>query len=336
MANIAVIIPYFQRKPGILQRALASVLRQKLPEGVRVQIVVVDDESPLPARSETDALQFPSPFQLTLVTQPNGGVGSARNAGLANIAKNTTYVAFLDSDDIWDENHLNQAIAVLNTGYDFYFCDNKQIDSNVTYFSTKSFEHFLSSKNAHPIGEDFYALEKYSFFDLSLRGRVALIPTVVFRHSSAPSLKFETLLRTAGEDCLFIFQLLDLCDRICCSKQVLVTIADGINIHAGKFSWDDSGHLIQCMGQLLAFYEWRRQLTLSASNDHFMLERIKKVRKLFAFLTIRYALKHRKFWPAELIDMTLRDSRFWLWYPFNIFFVIVCYPLKFYNPLTKW
>ena len=51
---IGVVIPYFQREPGILRRALASVLRQRGVE--QVAVVVVDDASPVPASAEVASL----------------------------------------------------------------------------------------------------------------------------------------------------------------------------------------------------------------------------------------------------------------------------------------
>ena len=45
---ICVVIPYYQREPGILRRALASIAAQRdcpLP----IHVIVVDDASPAPA-----------------------------------------------------------------------------------------------------------------------------------------------------------------------------------------------------------------------------------------------------------------------------------------------
>ncbi len=47
--TIAVVIPYFQRKEGLLAQAIRSVIAQRDVDDVR--IVVVDDASPIPAES---------------------------------------------------------------------------------------------------------------------------------------------------------------------------------------------------------------------------------------------------------------------------------------------
>ena len=48
---ITVVIPYFQREPGILARALASIAAQQACP-LSVHVIVVDDASPVPADAE--------------------------------------------------------------------------------------------------------------------------------------------------------------------------------------------------------------------------------------------------------------------------------------------
>ena len=56
---MAVVIPYFQRAPGILARALASIATQQHgPHNLKV--LVVDDGSPAPAQAELAACQAAS------------------------------------------------------------------------------------------------------------------------------------------------------------------------------------------------------------------------------------------------------------------------------------
>ena len=173
MTTIAVIIPYLQRRQGILRRALTSLLQQKLPAGVaRVDIVVVDDGSPVPARGEIDGLDIAAPFHLRLTEQPNAGVAAARNTALGAAAPDTTYIAFLNHDDIWDPDHLATAVKALERGYGFYFCDGRRIDNSSSTFrnsaSAPPFSAFLSSADVHVIGDRLYELEKSAFFSQSL------------------------------------------------------------------------------------------------------------------------------------------------------------------------
>ena len=125
--KLAVIIPYFQQESGILLRALASVGRQRIPDGWVVEAIVVDDGSPCSADRETRNLRFDGSLRLRVITQENGGVAAARNRALDAAAKDTALIAFLDSDDIWPETHLERAIGALNSGYDFCFTDTRRI-----------------------------------------------------------------------------------------------------------------------------------------------------------------------------------------------------------------
>jgi succinoglycan biosynthesis protein ExoW len=116
-----VVIPYYQEEPGILRGAVMSAIAQERVSDL--EIIVVDDGSPAPARDELKDLDFPAHASLKLIEQPNRGPGAARNRGLDAVGPDTIYVAFLDSDDTWTPQHLSNAHSMLGAGYDFYFAD---------------------------------------------------------------------------------------------------------------------------------------------------------------------------------------------------------------------
>ena len=93
--NISVVIPTYNRYE-FLKRALESVYAQThTPE----EVIVVDDGS----TDNTSQIQKDFP-NIIYLYQENGGVSSARNVGIKNA--NFEWIAFLDSDDEWDENKL--------------------------------------------------------------------------------------------------------------------------------------------------------------------------------------------------------------------------------------
>ena len=99
-------------------------------------MIVVDDASPVPAADEMAALPAAAmPHPVQVIRQPNAGPGGARNAGLDALPADARYVAFLDSDDEWSEDHLARAVAALQAGYDFYFADHIQLGSDVGAFA---------------------------------------------------------------------------------------------------------------------------------------------------------------------------------------------------------
>ncbi len=93
--NISVIIPTYNRYE-FLKRALKSVYAQNFQAK---EVIVIDDGS----TDETPQIQkdFPS---IKYIYQKNSGVSSARNLGIKNATHQ--WIAFLDSDDIWDEKKL--------------------------------------------------------------------------------------------------------------------------------------------------------------------------------------------------------------------------------------
>lgn len=64
-----------------------------------------------------------------------------------------------------------------------------------------------------------------------------------------------------------------------------------------------------------------------------MAGRVRRYRRLFAFLTVRYFVKKREAWPRELVALTRSDPAFWLWYPAWALYIVAAYPLRFYDPI---
>jgi hypothetical protein len=115
---ISVIIPLFN-KDAYIDRALDSIAAQTHPD---VEIVVVDDGSTDDGPERVRRRRDPC---VRLISQANAGPGAARNRGLAEICGDL--VAFLDADDAWMPNYLENAartfegldgdVATMTCGY---------------------------------------------------------------------------------------------------------------------------------------------------------------------------------------------------------------------------
>lgn len=333
--KFAVIIPYYQRQPGLLRRAVSSILEQKLQNDVTVSIVIADDGSPLPAADDLAGLNLPSPFELNLIRKPNGGVSSARNAALAHVKDDTEFIAFLDSDDYWTADHLTSAMKAFSLGADFFFCDSRREDDQLSSFAQKDFSAFIEHNGQH-MGDTLFQLDQRFFYNQSLRGRVFLTPTVVYRRAIKPAHRFDETLRFAGEDCLYFFELIAASRRIFCTTCLHVLCGKGVNIHAGRFGWDNPANLGLHMAQIIAFTRWKAVLPLSSEQRAFIATRIHRIRALFAFLSIRSFFKLRQPWPQDLRSMVRSDHQFLFWFPLYAFYVSFAYPLKLYDPLGPW
>lgn len=97
---LSVIIPVFNGE-RYLSQAIESVLAQTFQS---FELIVIDDGST--DRSRETALSFP---QVEYVYQKNSGAGEARNRGIA--LSRGTFLAFLDSDDIWLPEKLSMQMA---------------------------------------------------------------------------------------------------------------------------------------------------------------------------------------------------------------------------------
>lgn len=109
---VSVIIPAFNAA-WCVERAIESVLAQTFSD---FELIVVDDGS----TDDTREILNLYSSHLTVVSQPNGGMSSARNAGIR--AARGRYLAFLDADDRWLPSKLERQVALLDQHPDLAFC----------------------------------------------------------------------------------------------------------------------------------------------------------------------------------------------------------------------
>src|SRR5262249_17369439 len=108
-ALVSVVIPCYNGA-GYVARAIQSALAQTYS---CVEILVVDDGS----TDSTSAVAGGFGSSVTVIRHAkNAGLSAARNTGIKN-AKGD-YVAFLDSDDWWDEDKIRQQMALLAAHHD--------------------------------------------------------------------------------------------------------------------------------------------------------------------------------------------------------------------------
>lgn len=112
--DISVVIPLYNKENSI-RTAVEAVLRQTY--AVREFIIVDDGSTDGSADIVNKIIKerfWHGDDRIRLISQANSGVSSARNTGIGN-AK-CEWVAFLDADDIWKDNHIEQ-IARLHEAF---------------------------------------------------------------------------------------------------------------------------------------------------------------------------------------------------------------------------
>lgn len=104
MPLVSIVMPLYNKAPYVV-RALDSVGAQTITD---FEVIVVDDAS---TDDGADLVTGSSDSRVRLVRQANAGPGAARNRGL--MEAQGSYVAFLDADDCWLPQFLEQNLASL-------------------------------------------------------------------------------------------------------------------------------------------------------------------------------------------------------------------------------
>lgn len=298
---VAVVIPYYQIEAGILSRALDGIAAQELPEGVRVRVYVIDDASPRTAEEELAGAPAAQGLEIVVERQPNGGPGVARNRGLdlVRAAGDASFVAFLDSDDIWKSRHLADALAALERGYDFYCCDNSR---------PGSFDLF--SEHVEILNGGGWKLADRSTLldaDGPVRGfgphvlndeivveYISHTSTIVVRADAVRDIRFDPDLRNACEDRMFWLMIALSGACIAVSWRCNVDCGKGFNLFFDAFDWDSPGTIERLGCQLLFAEKLMRHDAMTPRRLAFAQSRAARSRRAYAFLFVRMILRRRR------------------------------------------
>lgn len=123
---VSVVIPAFNAQ-STLSDTLSSVRAQT---HANLEIIVVDDGSTDQTLSVAE-VHVALDSRVRLIAMANGGVASARNAGIA--ASRGAFVAPIDADDLWHPDKIKRQLAVMKAGgaeMGFVFTLFRRIDPN--------------------------------------------------------------------------------------------------------------------------------------------------------------------------------------------------------------
>lgn len=229
MAKLTVIIPFYQKEPGILRRALTSVFAQEFKD---FDVIVVDDESPYPP--DGDLIAFPEADQarVRVVRQENAGPGGARNTGLDHVSPATEFVAFLDSDDTWAPDHLAIAHAAMtHFSADCYFASITGGDAFYYHFGVEDLER---TEAVVRLNDDPLLIEIPDLTQVMLKNWSFLhLSSMVIGRPVFERVRFDAALRLAAEDVLFFCDCVLAARRVVLSGTAGAVRGEGINIFHG-------------------------------------------------------------------------------------------------------
>jgi len=295
--TVGVIIPYYQRQRGILLRAVESVRAQALDTDTAVKIIIVDDSSPVSAEADLATLVLPAFATLRILHQDNAGPGAARNRGLEHAAAlGCDFVSFLDSDDRWAPCHLARALEALSDDGDFFFDDHIRTQ----YGAASYMEH--DRRLARWIERGVISLDSLDRLTVRpadvlqpfLRDCLAQTSTIVLRSETMGTLRFDTDLRSLGEDLLFMLQAATRARSVRLSDEVGTDCGEGVNIYHSALSWNHPDAPMRFAMSLLLWTRVEQSVALNARDREFVRSQISGFRRGFAYILARNWLKTRR------------------------------------------
>ena len=190
---VSIVIPTYNCE-RYLPETLASVFAQSLQN---IEVIVVDDGS-----SDETASLFKQPHKcVTYIPIRHTGIpAKARNVGLEHVRGE--YVAFLDSDDLWEPDKLERQVSLMQARPEVGMCFADHATFGDTGAVSSAFDQAKRSMavlSKTKLSEDMFVITSECLFqDCLLRGPIPLwTGTILLRRSS-----LETVGRfnEAGQD----------------------------------------------------------------------------------------------------------------------------------------
>jgi succinoglycan biosynthesis protein ExoW len=178
-------------------------------------------------------LQLPDRVQLSVVARENGGPGAARNTGLEALSADTEFVAFLDSDDTWEPDHLENGVLALRAGCDFYFADIRRAWDPDTRFRVRD-EGLLGPESLSPLLPERRIHAYTGDFEAAVLTGLVNTSSIVYRFSRFRQQRFPVDYRFFGEDQHFWLSVGVRARRIAVSLNCESHSGRGVNVWAGS------------------------------------------------------------------------------------------------------
>ena len=104
---VSVIIPFYNEE-NYFESCVNSALSQTYSN---IEIIIINDGSDKIYDEQLNKIKNEYPDKIKIFAQQNQGVSAARNLGIKN--SNGEYIAFLDADDFWLPNKLENKINLI-------------------------------------------------------------------------------------------------------------------------------------------------------------------------------------------------------------------------------
>lgn len=255
----SIVIPLFNKEKEI-ETTLKSVLNQTFQD---FEVIVIDDGSTDNSKKIVESI---GNSKIKLIATENSGISKARNRGIKEAIGEL--IAFVDADDFWFENHLEQ-LAELYKNYPkagILACN-----YNIFYNKSKIIEpYFVGIPKGNWIGivDDFFASSKIN--RIAWTGALAIPKKVL---SKVGTFDETLVLNAAGEDT-------DLWIRIALDYPIAFN-----NSISAQYKKDASNRISEIITLNRNFPKLDKWLTIEKTNS--------SLKKFVDIYRIEYAIKYK-------------------------------------------
>lgn len=270
MPKVSVIIPLYN-KGFIFKETLNSVLAQTFTD---FEIVIVNDGS------TDNSFEIASHFsdkRIKLLQQENKGVAAARNLGISTAT--AEFIAFLDADDYWYPNHLEELVKLIN---DFPNCG--MYCSRYQTIIAKN--HIINNSFSYSFSDDFRGIVT-DFFQASLVNRIATSSSIIVPKNIIMKYNGFNKTITNGED-------LELWTKIAIKNNVAIN-----NVISAIYHFEAKNSL--------AKLKFTKKTLIDLNQFSEVEKQNKSLKKFLDIYRLEYALQFRIAGDLEKSNFYLKD-----------------------------
>ena len=193
MPKFSIIIPVYNVEKYI-KKCLDSVFNQTYDD---YEVIVVNDGT------KDNSMEIVKNYDVKVIYQENQGLSMARNNGVKK-AKGE-YLLFLDSDDYWEKETLEEIESVLSSKPDIVRFQIKEVeDNNIKEFPEEPFTnlngeeafkkiteyHFVENAWCYAIKRQYYIDNKFEFRKGTIHEDFGLMPLIIMKANKVTSIPF--------------------------------------------------------------------------------------------------------------------------------------------------
>ncbi len=206
MSIVSIIVPIYKTEI-YLDKCIGSIVNQTYKN---IEIILVNDDSPDNSKSLCEKWAKLDE-RIVIINKENGGLSSARNAGL-DIAKGD-YITFIDSDDYIEPEMVEKLLdAIVMQGTDIVACRYQDVDEDYNIIVRDKMNDFRLEYNKNYTGEEYLR---------NILDEITQPMAWAKLYSKAFVDNKRFVLGSHCEDNLFIYQYLQQDNTICFIPEVL-------------------------------------------------------------------------------------------------------------------